>query len=154
MKAYVVRAGLLLTAVLATACLDSKEVGADLLADVHEGMPKDSVLTIVGKGPLTALYADTLRVENGFRHSSYLIDGKTYEVLYYREQPGNVAEPVEQARETPIVLAGGKVLGWGWEFYLDAMKQYKLPSPIEAKPATPAAPAPAPATGADTAPKA
>jgi hypothetical protein len=114
-----------------SACLsDTKEVGADKLDAVHEGMPKDSVMEIMGTGPLTASYADTLRVERGFRRSGYFIDGKNYEVLYYRELQGNVAEAVEQVKETPVVLVDGKVLGWGWAFYVEAMEKYKFPSPL------------------------
>ena len=115
----------------ASACLsDYEEVGADKLEAVHEGMPKDSVMGIMGTGPLTASYADTLRVERGFRRSVYFIDGKNYEVLYYRELQGNVAEAVEQVKETPVVLVDGKVLGWGWAFYVEAMEKYKFPSPL------------------------
>lgn len=133
MKTRFVRFAVLSSAMFLGACLnDTKEVGADKLEVVHEGMPKDSVMQIIGTGPLTGLYSDTLRLEKGFRRSSYFVDGKTYEVLYYRELQGNVAEPVQQAKETPIVLANGKVLGWGWRFYVDAMEDLKLPSPIEA----------------------
>jgi len=121
--------GLLL---LASACSDRQEVGEKLLKPVHEGMPKDSLAMIIGKGPLTAVYADTLRLENGFRRSVYFIDGKTYEVLYYREEPGNVTDPVLQSVETPIVLIDAKVMGWGWAYYVEAMEQYKLPSPLRA----------------------
>jgi hypothetical protein len=58
-----------------------------------------------------------------------VIDGKAFEVLYYRELQGNVAEQVQQAKETPIVLQNGKVLGWGWKYYLEAMESLKLPNP-------------------------
>jgi hypothetical protein len=127
---------------LLSACSDRHEVGEELLKPVHEGMPKDSLALIIGKGPLTALYADTLRLENGFRHSVYDVDGKRYEVLYYREQPGNVLEPVDQDVETPIVLTDNKVLGWGWAHYVEAMEQYKLPTPLTEKKPAQGAPAP------------
>jgi hypothetical protein len=146
MKTRFVRYAAIASALFLGACLnDTKEVGADKLEVVHEGMPKDSVMQIMGTGPLTGLYADTLRLEKGFRRSLYIVDGKNYEVLYYRELQGNVAEPVQQAKETPIVLANGKVLGWGWRYYVDAMGELKLPSPIEAPRAAETAPAAAPA---------
>ena len=146
MKTRFVRYIALSSALFLGACLnDTKEVGADKLDVVHEGMPKDSVMQLMGTGPLTGLYSDTLRLEKGFRRSAYFVDGKSYEVLYYRELQGNVAEPVLQAKETPIVLANGKVLGWGWRYYVDAMGELKLPSPIEAPKAAETAPAAAPA---------
>ncbi|MDQ8158628.1 MAG: DUF3192 domain-containing protein [Gemmatimonadota bacterium] len=141
---------------LAACSSDSQEVGAERLKAVRDGMPRDSVMAILGTGPLTARYADTLRVDHGFRRSVYLVDGQTIEVLYYREQPGDVTEAVQQDTETPIVLADGKALGWGWASYADAMKQYNLPSPIEAPtPPAPSTASPAaPAARPDSGPKA
>jgi hypothetical protein len=117
---------------LFAACSD-KEIGATRLKSVHAGMPKDSVMAIMGQGPMTAHYADTLRLEQGFRHSTFFIDGNRYEVLYYREATGDVTEPVEQEVETPVVLSNGKALGWGWRFYVEAMEKYKLPTPLTEK---------------------
>ncbi len=116
------------------ACADSSsDVGADKLEPIEAGASKASLLEAIGTGPLTAQFADTLRLESGFRRNTYLIAGKQYEVLFYRELPGNVAEPVEQAKETPVVLQDGKVLGWGWRFYVEeGMKELKLPSPLDA----------------------
>ena len=132
------RAATFLGAFLLLAACGSDETGADKLEDVHAGMPKDSLLMIMGKGPLTAQFADAARLDNGFRVMRYLIDAKMYEVLYYREKPGNVAEPVQQDSETPVVMADGKVLGWGWEFYVEeGMGKLKLPTPLrEALPGT------------------
>lgn len=119
-------------ALFVSACGDSSsDVGADKLKDLESGAPKASVAALIGSGPLTGQFADTARVENGYRRNIYLIDGKEFEVIFYRELPGDVAEPVEQAKETPIVLSGGKVLGWGWRFYVEeAMAELKLPSPL------------------------
>ena len=75
-------------------------------------------------------YADTLRLEHGFRRERYLIAGQQYEVLFYRELPGTVTEPVQQAKETPVVLQEGKVLGLGWRYYVEtAMPALQLPNP-------------------------
>jgi hypothetical protein len=113
------------------ACSDrnANDVGADKLEPIAEGTPRDSVLLVMGEGPLTAQYSDTMRLEHGFRRENYVIDGKLYEVLYYRELQGNVAEQVQQAKETPVVLQNGKVLGWGWKYYLGAIEELKLPNP-------------------------
>ena len=156
MKTRFVRLVLLAaTALVAGACSDTADVGAAQLEPVNAGMPKDSVLALLGKGPLTAKFADTLRVTNGFRSSTYLLNGKTYDVLYYRAESGDVSEPVQQDLETPIVLENGKVLGWGWKFYVEtAMKSYNLPSPMSAAAAPAPAPAPAPqVTPIDSAPR-
>lgn len=125
------RSALFAAAAVSFAACGSDEVGAERLKPVHAGMPKDSLMTIMGMGPLTAQYADTMRLDHGFRVDKYLIDGKVYEVLYYREQPGNVAEPVVQQIETPVVLTGSKVLGWGWKFYVkEGIEKLRLPTPL------------------------
>jgi hypothetical protein len=121
-------------AAVSLAACGSDEVGAKRLKPVHAGMPKDSLMSIMGTGPLTAQYADTMRLDQGFRVDKYLIAGRIYEVLYYREQPGNVAEPVTQDTETPVVLTDSKVLGWGWKFYVkEGMEKLKLPTPLKAE---------------------
>ena len=126
-------------AALSLAACGDQQVGADLLKPVQAGMPRDSLLALMGAGPLKGFYADTLRLEKGFRMEKYLIDGKMYEVLYYREAEGNVAEPVAQNTETPVVLQDGKVLGWGWKYYVEtAMEELKLPTPIKEQPQQPA----------------
>ena len=124
------------------ACSDRKEVGADVLKGVEAGFPRDSLLLVMGKGPLTAHYADTLRIDHGFRLSKYYVDGVFFEVMYFREAPGDVAEPVRQEKETPVVLQGGKVLGWGWKFYVEeGIGKLGLPTPLKEEAASLAAPA-------------
>lgn len=114
------------------ACSDRKEVGADVLEAVEAGVPRDSLFELMGKGPLTANYADTLRVDHGFRLSKYFVNGDFFEVVYFREAPGDVSEPVQQAQETPVVLQNGKVLGWGWRFYVEeGIGKLGLPTPLK-----------------------
>jgi hypothetical protein len=145
---------MVLAAAAFAACGDD-QVGSDVLGSVEAGLPKDSLLALMGTGPLSAQFADTMRLERGYRISKYLMDGKLYEVLYFREKPGNVRDPVEQALETPVLLADGKVLGWGWEYYVEeGMGKLKLPTPLReveapAAPAAPAAPG-TPGASADT----
>lgn len=126
----------------AAACASEEavpEVGADILSALDEGTPKAKLLEVMGTGPLVAQFADTLRVERGFRKSLYIVDGKSYEVLFYREKPGNVSETVKANLETPVVLSDAKVLGWGWKYYVEeAMPKYKLPTPLVGDPTKPA----------------
>lgn len=135
-------------------------------------MSIEQALDSMGRGPLTAKGVDSMRVINGYRHSRYLKDASMYDVVYARELPGDVSEPLLQDNETPAVFRDGKLLGWGWRWYVDsAMVRYSLPSPLKGwdtvsvktppvtpapstapgmmpsgTPQAPAAPAPAPAT--------
>ena len=135
MNRYVVRAATLasLTATVLLAACGTKEVGKSKLNDLERGISRTELLAKLGTGPLTAVGSDTARLVSGFRHMRYFAAGKNFEVVYYREEAGNVAEPVEQAKETPVVLQEEKVLGWGWKYYVEAMKEFNLPTPLVEK---------------------
>ncbi len=129
MHRYVVRTIAFLFLASAAAC-GTSEVGSSKLDDLDAGTTRADVLTKIGTGPLTAVGSDSARLVNGFRHMRYFSAGKNFEVIYFRDQPGSVSDPVEQKLETPIVLADEKVLGTGWKFYVEAMKTYGLPTPL------------------------
>lgn len=134
-------------ALLLTAC-GPDEVGAKKLKPIKQGMAQDSIYPIMGTGPLTATFAaDSARLDHGFRRSIYLVNGKNIQVVYYREQPGNVAEPLYQDTETPVVVVDKKVEGWGWKAYKKAMKSYNLPANVTPRDTAPVkgTPVPAPA---------
>ncbi len=155
MHRYVVRTVALLALATAAAC-GTGEVGSSKLDDIKIGSSRADVMSKLGTGPLTAVGADSARLKSGFRYMRYFNNGKNFEVIYFREQPGSVGDPVEQKIETPIVLADDKVLGTGWKFYVEAMTTYGLPTPLMGKvippPATPAPRpgAPARSPGADS----
>jgi hypothetical protein len=117
---------------LALAACATPEAGAERLKQLTVGITHDSLITLLGEGTLTATDANTVRLDHGHRRMRYLVEGKVYEVLYVRDVPGDVTEPVLQAVETPIVLSSDqKVLGWGWKFYVEeAMGTLKLPTPL------------------------
>lgn len=96
-------------------------------------MTLPEALQQMGVGPLTASGADTARVIGGYRRMRYLIDAKLYEVVYVRDEPGSVSEPLLQAKEAPVVFFDGKLMGSGWKYYVDdAMPKYRLPTPLRA----------------------
>ena len=108
--------------------------GAEKLEKLKPGMTLDEVLQQMGPGPLTASGADTARVIGGYRRQRFLIGAQIYEVLYARDEVGNVIEPVLQAKEAPILFIEGKMVGSGWRFYVDeAMGKYHLPTPLRAR---------------------
>ena len=120
-----------------TACGGEGDVGADRLEAISPGVSRDSLMHLIGNGPLTAQNADTMQLENGYRRSSYLIDGKQFEVIFFRQEPGAVTEPIKRSVETPIVLQDRQVLGWGWDYYAEAMRLYRLPAVADSATNTP-----------------
>jgi hypothetical protein len=128
MRSYFVRAVPFALLVVLAAC--SGEAGSSHLKGLEKGMGRAEAVASMGTGPLSSTFSDSARLVNGFRHMRYLIDGKQFEIIYARDEPGDVKELVSKELETPVVLMDDKVLGWGWRFYGEAMKEYKLPTPL------------------------
>ena len=133
MKTLLVRTSIVLLLLTAAACGGADEAGDAQLKGLTAGMTTEQALSAMGTGPLTATLSDTMRVVNGFRRTRYFLNGANFEVIYAREIPGDVKEPLLQANETPVVFKDGTLLGWGWRFYVDeAMTKYALPTPLRA----------------------
>ena len=136
MQSFVVRTRALVSAALILAAVacgtgESDAVGANKLDAIEEGMPKDSVLPIIGTGPLTPIQAsDVLRLVNGYRTQIYMVNGVNYQVIYYREALGMLADSISRAVETPILLKNDTVMGWGWDFYEEQSNKLGIPNPL------------------------
>jgi len=131
-------------AVLLSACSGDKPAGGEKLKELTAGVSRDSLFALMGDGPMVASGSDSVRLTHGYRRSNYFLNGQNFEVIYARDLAGNVSEPVLQAVETPVVLDGaGKVLGWGWRYYVDdAMGKLGLPTPLFARDTMTASPKP------------
>lgn len=159
-----VRATLVALVALAAAC-GGDEDGSARTKALKAGMTAAQAIAAMGDGPLTATGADTVRVVSGYRRMRYLVAGKQFEVLYARDLPGDVKEPLLQKQETPLVFANDTLLGWGWRYYVDeAIAKLGLPTPLRAvdtmttpkdtAPPAPANPPAAPQAPVDTTKKA
>jgi hypothetical protein len=133
MKSALVRLSLIVSSVAFAACGGGDTPGSGKLEALKEGMTTAQALEAMGNGPLTATSSDTMRVVGGYRRMRYLLNGADFQVLFARDLPGDVKEPVLQAKESPIVFRNDTLLGWGWRFYVDeAMAKYALPTPLRA----------------------
>jgi hypothetical protein len=123
-----------LSATLLLAGCGADEVGQEKLDLLSEGMPADSLFRVIGDGPMTAATAaDSLKLFHGYRVSREYVEGKGYAVVFLRETPGSVAEPLDRTLETPIVLDDQlKLLGWGWAYY-DSEGQGQFGKPLTPK---------------------
>jgi hypothetical protein len=62
--------------------------------------------------------------------SSYLVDGKYWEVLMYPRTAATPGDSIAWREMSPVVMADGAVVGWGWS-YLDetaAEKGFQVPA--------------------------
>jgi len=98
-------------ATLAAACRDKR------LDTLHVGMPRDSVLALINQGESDSL-ARVYKQETYFLQN--LKGNVQYgNILFYNRKGAKEADQPKLERDaaTPIVLADGKVIGWGWTFY-------------------------------------
>ena len=123
-----------LVTTLAVAACGPSDVGASRLKAIPKGAKRPEILTAMGTGPLSPKSAsEQPRIVNGFRHQMYITNGGGYEILWYREEPGTVEDPILKTRETPIVVVGDTLVGWGWKFFTPYAQQEHLPDPSRDK---------------------
>lgn len=125
-------AAALLTTLALAACGPS-DVGASKLKSLPKGAPRASILAAMGTGPLSPTQpAEQIRIVNGFRYQRFITNGgQSYELLWYRDEPGTLADPILKTRETPIVVVGDTLVGWGWKFFTPYAKTIPLPDPSQ-----------------------
>lgn len=103
------------------ACTDKRVKAVDT------GISKDSLLTVIGRG---SPGIDSL--PNVYQRERYLIDTKTYEILFFSPTGKHVFVGVQKDTIpwkdlTPIAMIENKVVGKGWD-YLDSLyAAHKIP---------------------------
>ncbi len=114
---------------LITACGPS-DVGASRLKPLKPGADRSLVVSTMGNGPLASnVAADAPRLVSGFRRQAFISNGRTIEVLWFREAPGSLNDPILKNTETPIVIESDTLVGWGWKFYPQFAADNNLPDP-------------------------
>ncbi len=101
------------------ACGDSR------IKQLQVGISRDSMLRVLAQGSTTG---DSLPFV--YRHNSYLVSGKYFDVFYYDPKDRNYTE-TRQVRENevvPIFVVDGVVEGWGWDYSNRLYAEYKIPS--------------------------
>jgi hypothetical protein len=113
-------------AVLAALTLSITACGDARIGKLSAGISRDSALAIINEGGSGDSLAHVYKQEN------YLIDGQMLSILFYNKDGIKQAadSSLEAKAQTPIVVEGGKVTGWGWQHYdsVAAAKKF-TPSP-------------------------
>lgn len=116
-------------ALLLAACGPS-DVGASRLKPLKPGADRSLVVSTMGNGPLASnVAADAPRLVSGYRRQAFISNGRTIEVLWYREAPGSLNDPILKTVETPIVVEADTLVGWGWKFYPKFAADNNIPDP-------------------------
>jgi hypothetical protein len=114
----------------ALAACGPSDVGAARLKALETGADRSIVVATMGAGPLASnVPTDAPRLVNGFRRQAFVTKGRNLEVLWFREAPGSLSDPIQRSLETPIVIEADTLVGWGWSFYPQFAADNNLPDP-------------------------
>jgi len=141
MNRFFRRAGVLaaLPLGLLAACSDDSEVavndGTATPAEssappgaIRAGMTLDAVYAAIGQGQFAGTGpADTIRIMHGHRAQMFVTNSRMVRVLFARKAKGSLDGPIERSNDTPIVIDGASVLGFGWSDFDRLAKELGLP---------------------------
>ncbi len=128
-RSQVSRIVVLSAIVLATAC-GGGDIGSARLKALKTGDKLSHVVDVMGQGPFTAMTAsDSLRIVSGYRLQKFLAKGTMHEVIWYRDSTGSIESPITKTAETPVVIVGDTLVGWGWKFFDKYAQTNGLPNP-------------------------
>jgi hypothetical protein len=110
--------GSLSAVVLFAACQDKR------VAALDTGITRDSAVSIIQRG---APGRDTF--PNVYKRDRFLIDGKTYEVLYFTPDNLKIAKDstVPLKTLTPLVFLDNKLMAKGWDAWDSLSKAHNIP---------------------------
>jgi hypothetical protein len=104
------------------------------LLQLSPGMTKPQVLGLMGVGE-QKVCCPLRTVTNPYRTEAYSADDVRFEVLYYytdkksddsNDPTSRNANRVQDDELMPIVLKNGKLDGWGWAYWNDAVRKYEI----------------------------
>ncbi len=127
MNSFVVRpssvivAGFTATSLL-IGCGEDKRV-----KQLHEGAPRDSVLSILSQDLKPGTRADSM--PNVYTTKRYRINARDLEILYFvpndAKKTGKDTLPTKML--TPVVLVDNRLVGRGWDFWDSVSKANHIP---------------------------
>lgn len=103
---------------IATLLLGAAACGDSRLKDLSIGIDRDSVAVV-------------MQTDAPHRSESYLLDGKFWEIFYYPRGEAADADSIAWREMSPVVLADGKVAGWGWDYWEREAERMNIPTPPE-----------------------
>jgi len=97
-------------------------------------MTLDAVYAAIGQGQFASTGpADTIRVMHGHRAQMFVTNSRMIRVMFDRKAKGTLDGTIERSNDTPIVIEGTKVLGYGWGDFERLTKELGLP-PFQTSP--------------------
>lgn len=110
-------AGALAGLVLLAGCQDKR------VKEMQTGITRDSVMSMTAQGTVGSDSMPSI-----YKRDTYLIDGKTLEVLYFDSQNRKIGkDTVPLAKLTPLVMWNGNLVGKGWAAWDSIAASHKIP---------------------------
>ena len=106
------------TAAVVSAIVVLSACGDRRLGKLTEGIARDSVAVVMG-------------TDAPYREQQFLTEGKLWEVLLYTRDNATPTDSVAWRELSPVVIADGKVTGWGWDYWEDQAEALKIPGPAD-----------------------
>ncbi len=91
------------------ACSDAR------LKNLSTGIEKDSLAVVMGNEP--------------HRTETYQTAGKFWEIMLYARGNEAKEDSVAWGKLSPVVMADGKVVGWGWDYWRKEAETLNIPVP-------------------------
>lgn len=91
------------------ACSDAR------LKKLSVGIEQDSVAAVMGSEP--------------HRTETYQTQGKFWEVMLYARGDEAPEDSVTWRKLSPVVMADGKLVGWGWDYWQKEAETLNIPVP-------------------------
>lgn len=123
-------------AALIAACSSSETIENERLTPITNGISRDSVMQIIGRGQIFAVEpVDIDRLYRGFRQDRLDVMGSPYAVLWFHEGRGTVRDSLQRQLDTPILFQADTVVSVGWSAFDKFIEKNKvqLPPALTAK---------------------
>lgn len=93
-------------------------------AQVLQVMGSATVQTYGNSDPFLSSKSEV--ITNPYRTEAYESRGVHFEVLYYYTDVKAADGAITDDELTPLVLADGKLDGWGWGYWRDLISRYEI----------------------------
>ncbi len=116
-------------ALLLVAGCGDRGPGVEVLRDFETGAPRDEVVAALPEGPLSTSPHPGWSAVKGYRSDAFLVDGRSWEVLYFTDGGFTPADSLDGSRQTPVVFENDALHGWGWTHLVRLNRELGLPAP-------------------------
>jgi hypothetical protein len=72
-----------------------------------------------------------MQADTPHRSESYFLEGKVWEIFYYAKSGVSTTDSIVWRDLSPVVIADGAVVGWGWDYWEEEGGRLNVAMPPE-----------------------